>query len=236
MIKNLEEYNNKYIGKPALIIASGPSVLEQDVSMFSEFVTISVNSGYLLYESDFFVSDDWSVMRWSYFVHDLKNSNKTIALLYEDKLKNSCKLFGDRSVLFKHRTGYNITNTYSHSNKSNHIVQARTSVGTAIHIAHIMGCSKIALIGVDGCRPEGCRHFWQSSKFTKKTPQRSDRIPKDHYLQCNYKGSKSDHDLKDILLYWNRYGREFLKKCQVYNASKDSVISVFPKKNLEELL
>lgn len=235
-MRNLEEFNQKYTNKPALIIGSGPSVLDQDLSIFSEFVTIAVNSGYLLYDSDFFVSDDWSVGQWSYFFKDLRNSKKTTALLYEDKLRNSCKLFGNRSVMFKHRTGYHITDTYSHSNKKNHIVQARTSVGSAIHIAHIMGCPKIAIIGVDGHRTGGHRHFWQSPKFNKEEPYRSDKIRKDHYLQCDYKGKKSDYDLKDILTYWNRYGREFLNKCQVYNASKESMVSVFPKKDLEELL
>ena len=84
--RNLEEFNNRYPGRTCFIIGSGCSVndIQKDLHLLSSHVTIAVNSGYVAYpQSDFFVSDDWSVANWSYFFDDLTKSQHTVALLYD---------------------------------------------------------------------------------------------------------------------------------------------------------
>jgi hypothetical protein len=147
-------------------------------------------------------------------------------------LSQHVKLFGDRSVLFRHRTGYEITDNYSHSVKSLHIVQSRSSLGSAIHVAHIMGAAKIVLLGVDCCRVAGYRYFWQFPDFVR-SPRRLDNTPVDNFRLCRHNGYESDGDLVDILNYWEKRGKQFLDKCVIMNASAISTISVFPKTQLE---
>ena len=197
-------------------------------------VTIAVNSGYCICpDADYFVSDDWSCAHWSYMFNDLKNSKKTIALLYDKKLKNIAHWFGQRTVLFKHRKGWHLSDTYSHTEYNHHICQARNSLVTAIAIAHIMGCSPIILLGADCCRKDGKRYFWQFWE-QKRQPYRNYGIPVDRYNKLP--ALQTDTDLLDILQYWNRFGKEVKKKCQILNASQISKIDIFPKIDLTKCL
>jgi len=231
--RNLEEFNGKHAGTPAFIVGSGPSIHGLDLEPLKDYVTIAVNAGYVAVpDSDYYISDDWEASVWSYFAHDLRKSDKTIPFLYEDKLADKADWFGNRAVLFRHREGYNITDKYEHERKKNRIVQCRTSAGSAIHIAHIMGCSPIVLLGLDCARVRAFRWFWQFPDWKNK-PRRLDGRKADKYKHVKQTG---DSDLDSILNYWRTQGREINKKCVVYNASEISKVDIFPKMNLSTVL
>lgn len=244
MIRNLEEFNEKYKGRICFIVGAGTSIHFQDLEPLRNHITIAVNSGYVAVPwADFFVSDDWTIVHWNFFFKDLVESTKTIALLYENKLSNSVGWFGDRSVVFRHRKGIHIADRYDHFNKKNHIGETRTSVGTGIMIAHIMGCSKIVLMGIDGYRQFGHRYFWELPPCTSsyrtepyKKPYRNDKVAWDCFHKVKAKGQVTDSDLIDINRSWSAFGKEVNKKCKVYNASADSTLTVFPKIDLERFL
>lgn len=235
-MRNLEEFNGNYTDKAAIIIGSGPSLIghiEFLQNIPNNCVSFAVNSGYVgCPNADFFITDDWEVERWDFFSCDLRKSDKTVVLLYEDKLKDKAKWFGGRAVLFRHRTEYHLSDQYSHNDRSLHLQQSRNSVGTAIGAAHVMGLSPIILLGVDGCRKNGHRWFWQYPQFPDK-PRRLDGGEEDKYHQ---KSSNSDADLVDILRYWRRMGPKMLDKCDIYNASPTSVLDIFPKVDLKGFL
>lgn len=233
-MRNLEEYNGALKGQPVFIVASGPSLYFQDLLLIEDRVTIAVNSGFLAVpDCNFFISDDHSVANWSYFFRDLREA-KTEVLLYEDKLKHVASLFGQRSVLYRHRTGYHVTDVYSHDDPTRRIIQCRSSVGSAIHVAHIMGCSPIVLLGVDGRRLSGNRYFWQFDRKRFGNPHRSDGFKTDGFKRVKNNGFESDEDLKSISDYWNSFGKQLLEKCEIYNASSFSNIQVFPKMRFED--
>jgi len=121
----------------------------------------------------------------------------------------------------------------NHKNYPNRVCQARSSVGTAIHIAHIMGCNEIVLLGIDCCRVDDKRYFWQ---FQPKQAFRRDRMPVDKFRIIEHNGKRSDDDLVDILSYWETYGEKAQEKIPIYNASPVSVLKVFPKEKLEKLV
>lgn len=236
-MRNLEEFNGKHKGEIAFVLGSGPSLNMLDLAPLKNHVTIAVNSGYVAFpEANYFISDDWSVAHWSYFFNDLRSSKTTIALLYEDMLKNQAWQFGDRAVLFRHRQGYHVTDKYEHANKANHICQARTSAGSAIHVAHIMGCEKIVLIGIDCCRHDALRYFWGKRGAVEKRPFRNDSIPPDRYKKTFHKGKQTDTDLIEITRYWQSKAEYFNAKCQVLNASPITALEEFPKINLQAFL
>ena len=233
-MRNLEEFNKEHSNQIAFIIGSGPSVNMLDLSPLNDYVTIAVNSGYLAFpESDYFVSDDHSVARWSYFFNDLRKSNHTTVFLYEDMLRNQSWIFGNRAVMFRHRQGFHLTDTYKHDMYENHICQARTSVGSAIHIAHIMGCSKIVLIGIDCCRQDDKRYFWSGDL---ETPYRNDGLSIDRYRKVVYENRKTDTDLISITRYWREKSHYFNTKCNIFNASPITILDEFPKINLQGFL
>lgn len=234
-MRNLEEFNGKHKGKTCFVIGAGCSIGFDDLTPLKNHVTIAVNSGYVGYtDSDYYISDDWAVERWSYFFRDLKKSKKTIALLYDKKLRHTGPMFGDRSVLFKHKKGYQLTKPYSDSEKDKHIWEARTSVGSAIHVAHIMGCRPIVLLGVDCCRYNGNRYFWQSADFRVK-PYRNDGVPIDNYRKSKIKGVEADTDLHSILNYWRNIA-EHASSAKILNASAISLVDAFPKVKFKDVV
>jgi len=232
-MRNLEETNGKHRGQSCFILGAGPSVHFLDRSLLKGHVVIAVNSGYCAYpQADYFVSDDHETAKWNFFSNDLKKSETTV-LLYEDKLKDVAYLFGERAILFRHRKGYHITDHYLHDDPKLHICQARTSLGSAIHIAHIMGFEKVGLLGVDCCRLEGHRYFWQ---FWKDQPKRTDGHGPDKFVKIQHQGRQSDTDLVNIISYWHTRGEEMNKKIKIFNLSEISTIKIFPKITLKEFL
>lgn len=155
--------------------------------------------------------------------------------MYEDKLKNQRKLFKERTVFFRHRRGYNLTAPYNHNSYDFHICQARTSVGSAIHVAHIMGCEKVVLLGIDCCRVEGKRYFWDDNPNYEK-PTRRDGIIPDFFKKVREFDIDTDTDLLTIMRYWEESAPSFLEKIKVVNASPISVIHAFPRMSLEECI
>lgn len=240
-MRNLEEYNNKHEGKPCFILGGGCSVGLEDLTPLKNHVTIGVNSGYIaLPDASFFISDDWAVMHWSFVFRDLKESKNTIALLYESKLNRICSWFGERSVLFRHKKGYELTNYYKHSDPKFHIWEARSSVGSAIHVAHIMGCNPIFLMGIDCCRYNGYRYFWQMPTFKNK-PYRNDGMKIDTFVRSKIRKKdqliESDKDLDSIRSYWISLKSPLCdKNIKIYNVSRISVLDVFPKMELQDAL
>lgn len=235
-MRSLEEFNNKHIGHPAFIIGAGTSVALENLECLRDKITIAVNSGYLAVKdfATYFISDDWSIANYDFFYNDLKQSNTTM-LLYEDKLKHTASWFGDRSVLFRHRKGIHIPKEYRHDNSKYYLGETRTSLGSGIMSAVIMGCNPIILLGLDGCRNEkGHRYFWQIPPFIP--PKRNDGIPLDLFRKCKLKGKKTDTDLIDIAKTWDAFGKEVLKLVDVCNCSPLSVLNIFPKRDLKEFV
>lgn len=235
--RNLEEYNSKFEGKTCFIIGAGCSLIDQlpYFDKLQDHVTIAVNAGYLVYaKADFFLTDDWSCAHWSYFFEDLAASLNTTALLYEQKLLSSAGLFGHRSVLFKHRKGYGLTSPYSHSNRENFIWEARCSAGSAIHVAHIMGCKNIVLLGVDGRRVGDYRYFWQMPQWSGRKPFRNDHVKIDSFHRCKLDNVPSDVDLQSINQYWEMLGRS--SGLKLYNASPISIIKGIPRISFSDAL
>ena len=236
-IRNLEEFNQRYRGQIGLILASGPSLCQHLSFLKSipyKWATLAVNSSIIACpDADFFISDDHDVCNWSYF-HNLKDS-KTTMLLYEDKLGHTTHAFGDRAVLYRHRKGEYITDYYDHNCYDFRIGEGRSSVFSAIHIAHIMGCKCIMILGLDGCRSGKYRWFWQLPSWENK-PKRTDGKRGDKY-RCYIDGQNIlDSDLMDISRYWEERGPDINKKCLVYNGSVNSVINVFPYIPLNEFV
>lgn len=235
--KNMEEFNGKYINQTIYILGSGPSITHQNISLLHDKITIAVNSGYLaLPNATFFISDDWSVANWSYFFNELKNSKTTNVLLYEEKLKNSAQLFGKRSFLFRHKSGINIPDKYMHNNPEFHLGETRTSFGSAIMTARILGANKIVCLGLDCCRLDGYRYFWQMPEFKGNKPFRNDKIKIDHYQKCKINNQITDTDLTEIHHSWNKLGQKLNQKCTIYNVSSISKLDIFPKEKLENLV
>lgn len=225
-----EIVNQIHKNKTCFIVGAGPSLISQDVSKLvtKNTFAIAVNSGYLAYkEADYFLSDDRAVRYWSYYFQDLKESRTTTPVLFEKMLGDTSHWFQKKPILFRHKEGYELTDHYDHNDKKFHIWEARTSVGSAIHIAHVMGAKEIVLFGVDCCRLNGCRYFWQHPSYKNK-PFRNDRVRVDAYKRKKVEGKESDSDLESHFEYWNMVSEKMDQHgIKVYNASNISLLKCF---------
>ena len=163
----LKDLQNKHKGEMAFIVCAGPSLHYENVNLLKDYVTIAVNSSVLKIPfCDYFVSDDEGIAKWNYYMEDLKYMN-CLCVLYEDKLnKLTSHLPRERVVFFKHKIWYDMFKKKKYPEgliltKEEPIIGARTSTGTAIHIAYIMGCNPIVLLANDCCYSGTKRYYWQ---------------------------------------------------------------------------
>jgi len=222
-------------GQISFLCGAGPSLHSTDMTLLKDHISIAVNSGVVkAKECDYFVSDDIAIKNWSYYT-DLLPTLDCIKLLYKDKLEGNCSNLSN-VVLFEHTWWYSpATKTYNMDglklNKTGPIIGARTSMGSAVHLAYIMGCNPIVLLGNDCCLKDGKRYFWQY-----------DGEEKTHRVRGRSFSSKTQNlgfDRGAFEEYWNTFfevNKDILgKEVDIIDGS-DSALSCFPKMTVEKII
>lgn len=240
----MKDLQDKHAGKMCFIVGAGPSLRSVNASLLSNYITITVNSGILkVPDCDYFLSDDIGVKHWNYW-HDHAKNGKCIKLLYEDKLKAEAGHFDPQKVVFfKHKwwfqppKSYNLPDGLIMTKDANlPIIGARTSVGSAVHIAYIMGCDPIVLLGCDCCYgPRNIRYFWQ---FPGETP--AHRINGERVF-CHANSGKMnnkcvDHHCVEFTQYWARLAKINAGTANIIYASEGGILRCFPVMTLNEVL
>jgi len=224
---SLIKLKNKHIGL-GFVIGSGPSLQFQDLDFLSNYPSIAVNSAIAkARDATYFLSDDWAVSLWDYFY---KLPKKTQALLYKDKVeKYSGHIPKDRLLFFDHKKDIEFT-----KDPLKPIIQARTSVGSAIHFGYIMGFDPIVLLGCDCCFLNGKRYYWQFSGQKKCRQIRGKNII---YPPNKRKdGYEMDNHTIDFLNYWDKLAKQAKKQnIKILNAS-GGILESFPRIKLKDLI
>lgn len=240
----LKELQDRHKGKMAFVVGAGPSLHFQDVSPLKDYVTISVNSGLLKVPfSDYFLSDDIGAKNWNYYVHLLPTLEKTVSLLYAQKLRlHARRLDKNRVVWFEHKwwfdpksKQYNPEGLVLTKEAEKPIIGARTSMGSAVHFAYIMGCDPIVLLGSDCCYRDGKRYFWQYSgepKAYRVTHEPVFATPN----AGTFAGKQIDTHGRDFIIYWANLSEQTQKAgIDIIDAS-GGVLTCFKKMTLPEVL
>lgn len=238
---DLKSFENKHEGCLAFILGAGPSLHFQDVSPLKDYITFAVNSGILKYpKCDYFVSDDIAAREWNWYKVTAKSSN-CYKLLFKKKLEGEADLFGDKVVWYDHVPEHNPD--FDCNNKDGYrmmkdanepIIGARTSAGSAVHLALIMGCEPIVLLGCDSCYRNGKRYFWQFPGESKAV-----RVNSSQPVYCRAdKGKRRnkavDQHCCDFDEYWDRVSD--MNDINIIYASEGGLIRAFPSMTLEEVL
>jgi hypothetical protein len=239
---DLKEIENKHKGSMAFIIGAGPSLHGVDVSPLKDYVTLTVNSGIMkMPDCDYFVSDDTAVREWSYYLQTARQSNCK-KLLYGAKLKDAVSHFREEDVaFFTHKTWYQpstktkfeggVTMTPSADDP---IVGARTSMGTAIHLAYIMGCDPIVLMGCDCCYVGRNRYFWQFPGETKPIKKGAKVFSTPNKGKIEDK--PIDHHCYEFLDYWQDFADANEGKVEIIDTALQGLLKCFPKVAYEDVL
>lgn len=231
-VKDLQDIHR---GKLCFIYGAGTSLRYVDERLLKKYVTITVNSGFLKdMLCDYFVSDDSAISSWSYYDTIWRFGCKK--LLFRDRFEPICKT--KKNVVFYDHTWWFSPSDKKYNldglklTKDEPIVGARTSVGSAIHLAYIMGCDPIVLLGNDCRIIDGKRYFWQYNKksfqpFRVSGPAFNDR------------NQNNGFDRNSFVEYWNKFAEvnnEIIGKDVDIIDCSDSRLNCFRKMHLQEIL
>ncbi len=218
---------------------AGPSLHFEKLDRIPDYVTFVVNSSVIkLKQADYFVSDDQGITDWDYFYKTLPHF-KGISMLYEDKLRDHVdKLPPDRVCLFQHKLWFDMRTRTKNpdglimtSDPELPIIGARTSAGSAVHIAHLMGCSPIVLLGTDCCYVQEKNYFWQFPGEAKPHRLKGFNCP---VRRIFHRGKLMDDHNKEFIDYWAALRKEN-PWCNIINASTQGLLDSFPKMTLSEV-
>ena len=219
-MRNLNELKDKHVGQAAFIIGAGPSARHL-VNKKLDGVSFAVNSAIAHFtDAQYFVSDDHDVAGWDYFYNARKLSCKK--LFFKDKLLQFKNLFPD-AYFYEHNhwtRGKNLENLKC--TKDFPVIGARTSTGSAIHLAHIMGCDPIYLIGVDCCMQNGKRYYWEFEGIEPCKRLNGRILP----MQI------AERHNKDFMAYWEDFA-SVNSHLNIYNVSNISKVRHFKSVKLE---
>jgi hypothetical protein len=240
----LKHLENIHEGSLGFVIGSGPSLRFVENSKISDYVSISVNSSFSKFNNaDYFVADDIGVKNWNYYSRMLPLSTNTVSLLYRDKLKGHDQhLDPNRTVWYKHKWFYDPKNKTRNpdgltmtSDGSLPVIGARTTAGSAVHIAHILGCNPIVLLGCDCCYEGTKRYYWQFPGETacfRITGERVFSFPN----RGVHKGKPVDAHSMDFIDYWGHLAKAAEQQgIEVINAS-GGILDCFPRMSLDDVL
>ncbi len=223
----VSDFKNRHKGEMAFLFGGGPSLHFIDMDLIKEHICITINSGIAKHpDSNYFVSDDTAISNWAYY--ELLEKSNCVKFLYRDKFEKIESL--KNSVLFDHTWWFSPKDkTYNMKGleltKKEPIVGARISMGSAVHIAYILGCNPIVLLGNDCKLKDGKRYFWQFPGEEKQFRVRGVKYP-----------TNTGFDRRAFVEYWNYFAKvNKEKKVDIIDAS-NSCLNCFPKMSVEEVL
>lgn len=235
----LSDFHNKHKGRVAFILGSGPSLHFEKLDGLANFVTFAVNASVMKYRTaDYFVSDYPGVADWDYYQKTLPKFGGVTFLprarfgeiAYH--ITNVClydtKDYFDPFTRKFDREGLRITD-----DPAKPIIWSRSSCGAAAHIAHLMGCDPIVLIGNDCCHVGEKSHFYHFPGEHKPQRYRGHHPPSARKTMV--RGKTLDDDNREIIDYWQTLGRTN-PYINIINCATQGILDCFPKMALPDVL
>jgi len=155
MNKFVERFGSRS-GKPALIVASGPSVQGLDPNRAKRCVVIAVNAGILsVPEADFFFSCDIGVLSFEYWNEVCKGAYPVLL----DPQGCAVESFYRPGLTEERFFPFSRAKTRSFNGET--LIWGINSAHAATHFAHLLGCEPIYLIGCDCKYKNGNKYGWE---------------------------------------------------------------------------
>lgn len=237
---NLENFKNIHQGKIGFIIGAGPSLHFENRSLMEGHVRFAVNSAIrAVPDAEYFLSTDVGIMGWDYFDKEIK-AHKGMKLFQKERLDAAVPKLPGHDIFFyechpDHQPHFDVKSREGYKMTYDHIIGSRTSAGAAVHFAWIMGCDPIVLVGCDACYVRDKRYFWQFDGWKDVEPIKNDRKVFSMPNSGKIKGKKVDRHCREFIYYWKKVATAN-ENVNILNASNMSVLDVFPRKSLEDII
>lgn len=226
IINTYQKLINKHMEDDCIILSSGPSLYDFfyknfDLNIFKNKVIISVNASIIACKEKlswfkkgqkrYWISNDSLTTRWNWF--KIVENGFCIKIIRNSWLKQNHHGNTEGFLFFSPRK-----EQFEKINFNEIGLMSCSSTPSAIDLAIQMGCKNIYLIGVDHCRKDNKRYFWEY--FSKQKRPIYKRLKMD-------KWQKQKKIFQQNLITYKRLN-EFakFKNSKIYNCSK-----LFNKKN-----
>ena len=235
----LADFENKHTGRLAFVLAAGPSLHYEKLEGIGQYVTLVSNSAFLkLKSADYFVSGDVGAADWDYFTRSLPKA-ECVKFLASDSLKqhalrfNNDVCFFERKFRFDFKTKQPIADgLVATADGKLPVIDGSISAALAVHIAHIMGCNPIVLLGTDCCYIQEKKYFWQFPGEAKPQRLRGVTLPTRTRL---VRGKTLDDNNREALEMWAAIGRSN-PYLNVINGATQGLLDSFPRMAYAEVI
>ncbi len=233
----MKRFLNIHKGKMAFVLGSGPSLRNLNPDLLKPHVVIAVNAAILKTPSaDYYFSNDFTCTLLKYWL-SLKNIkceliiNHTTGGFGAYEPRTGIRVF---EGIDKNRiTYFEVERKLKMDKEANKLKLASSSAHTAVHFAHILGCSPIVLLGCDCQYEKNCKHYYD---FPNQ--------PDGGYIKPEFKkfspdwegviGGNTDGEQHHHYNAWQKI-RKNNPNINIINASGGR-LTMFPRMSLEEVL
>ena len=222
MLEDLKTYQDRHKGRTCFLLGTGPSLRNLKPECIEKHIVIAVNSSILKApKADYYFSCDTGLVLWKSWT-TLRNLKCQLILgsncgfgAFEDRIDG--KVFDGIDQKRIHYIGRKSDDIYD---KGNLLVHGSSSIHPALHLAYVMGCSPIVLIGCDLKYVNGLKRYHnfpdQSNEYLLKPEYAKYRRP----LGPDNPGGETDGELTHHLKFWNKLN---LKHIDIIDASNGSL-------------
>ena len=242
MKKFLEQKDvDRHKGQTAFVLGAGPSLRKINPTWLRDCVVIAVNDAILKVPfAKFFMSCDWGMpLRKAWLT--VKESecslilhNVDVGFSYLDD-QTGVKAFDGISLERVSYFDFKKDNELVMERKSRKLIRGSSSVHSAVHLAHLLGCSPIVLLGCD------CQYEEEKYHFTDFVGQPMGGFIKSEYekIKPQYsfvvtKFENTDAVLMGHVACWKKI-REQNPNVPIINASEGR-LKMFTQMSLEKVL
>jgi len=224
--KKLKGLSNLYQGEKAVIVCNGPSLNKIDFSLLQGVYTFGLNKINLL--SDEFNFQPSSIVAVNPFVIEQNKDfySSTNIPLFLDAMNSKRLISKRKNINLIHSCDF----PYFSRDCTFSVFQGYTVTYVALQLAYYMGFSSVAIIGLDhNYQIKGCPNAVVKSDGNDIGHFDSSYFSKDQLWQLP--------DLKASEHYYNLANSSFKEDGRnIFNASIDTDLDVFPKITLEEFI
>lgn len=227
---------DKHLGKIGFVLGTGPSLRNVDPDLLKNHITIAVNGAILKApKADYYFSCDYGMVLWNSWL-SLKHISCDVIMAcnvgfcaFEHRLDR--KVFEDIDISRRHylkrKEGLEV-------DKNPIMMSGSSSVHSAIHFAHLLGCSPIVLAGCDCGYIEGKKHYWDFPNQPKEGLRDPDFDKYRRPLSADNPGGKTDGELRRHLGVWRKL-KDQNPNLKIIDASGGN-LKMFPSITIQEVL
>lgn len=231
-----EEYRNKHKGQRVFLIGNGPSLGETDLDLIKGEISFAMNRVSMLYDKfdwrpTYYLFSSTNVRpdkpwakQWQDSVIRAASDEKTtsfIARIFKDHVDrgtgdlDSVKWFDSLSETKPAADGSISKNCFSRD-VVQRIDKSGTTMNLALQLVYHMGFSEVVFLGAD--------LGWKLDKGTSTDPNHFDKS----YTADISKPEKTNNQMRNIHSLALRNFTDSQKETKFYNASKKTVLDVYP--------